>query len=112
MNVNDLLTVGHLHDFRKELTEMLQEMRPALASSMDRYLDTKEIAAYTNHHENTVRSWIKLGKKDRFGNIHKLEAEEFAPNNFRVLRSTLIAYGKIKDCVPVVGETTGKNKAA
>ena len=102
MTANDLLTVGHLQDFRKELTGMLEEMRPALANAMDRYLDIQEIAAFTNHCENTVRNWIKLGKKDRFGTIYKLEAEEFAPNQFRVLRSKLIQFGQIKDCIAVV----------
>ncbi|PSR56736.1 hypothetical protein AHMF7605_26190 [Adhaeribacter arboris] len=100
MTANDLLTVGHLNDFKLEIKGMLDGLKPVLANSQDRYLTIQEIIDFTGHSDKTVRSWIKEGKKDRFGKVYKLEAEQFSPSNYRVLRSTLIAFGKIKGCIP------------
>ncbi|MGV3588567.1 MAG: hypothetical protein ACO1OF_16295 [Adhaeribacter sp.] len=110
MTAQDLLTVGHLQEFKTQLTGLLEELRPALANANDRYLEVNEITEYTSHGRSTVLNWIKYGKRDRFGNIFKLEAEEFSPGQYRVLRSKLIDFGKIKDCVAVTPER--KNKAA
>jgi hypothetical protein len=99
-----LLTPDDLKEFKDQVIGLLNELRPALANAMDRYLTIEEIVEFTQTSDTTVRNWIKLGKKDRFGKVYKLEAEEFSPGQYRVLRSKLIAYGQIKGCVAVTRE--------
>ncbi|QNF33072.1 hypothetical protein HUW51_10145 [Adhaeribacter swui] len=108
MTPNDLLTVGDLNTLKTEIRGMLDELKPSLANAKDRYLNIQEIVEFTGHSDKTVRRWIKEGKKDRFGKVFKLEAEEFSPSNYRVLRSTLIAFGKIKGCIPAGPEGSSK----
>lgn len=108
----ELLTSADLDDLKEEIKSMFEELRPALVNSMDRYMKIAEIMEFTGHGDSTVRNWIKYGKRDRFGKIYKLEAEEFAPGEYRVLRSKLIEYGKIKDCAVVLPKRKEKRNAA
>lgn len=106
----EFLEKKDLEGFKDEILGMFDQLRPVLESSMDRYLKVSDITEFTGHSDTTVRNWIRYGKQDRFGNIYKLETEEFAPGDFRVLRSKLIEYGKIKECVAVL--PARKKKAA
>jgi predicted DNA-binding transcriptional regulator AlpA len=106
----ELLTPADLNGLKEEISSMFEQIRPVLVSSMDRYLKIAEIMEFTGHGDSTVRNWIKYGKRDRFGKVYKLEAEEFAPGEYRVLRSKLVEYGKIKDCAAILPER--KKKAA
>lgn len=99
-----LLTQDDLKEFKDQVIGLLNELRPALANAMDRYLTIEEVMEFTQTSRLTVTNWIKLGKKDRFGQVYKLEALEFAPGQYRVLRSKLIEYGQIKGCVAVTRE--------
>jgi hypothetical protein len=106
----ELLTPEDLKRFEDKVVGMFNELRPTLVNAMDRFLTIEEIKEFTGTKSDiTVRNWIQLGKKDRFGTVYKLEAMEFAPGQYRVLRSKLIAYGQIKGCVAVTRE---KRKAA
>ncbi|WP_161889283.1 hypothetical protein [Pontibacter russatus] len=108
----EILTPADLEGFKSEIFGRLEELRPVLENAMDRYLKIAEIIEFTGHGDSTIRNWIKYGKRDRFGKVYKLQAEEFAPGDYRVLRSKLIEYGKIKECAAVLPERKKKRKAA
>lgn len=108
----ELLTPADLENVKKDIFSKLDELLPVLSNAMDRYMKIAEIMEFTGHGDSTVRNWIKYGKRDRFGKVYKLEAEEFAPGEYRVLKSKLIEYGKIKECVAVLPARKPKKVAA
>ena len=109
--IEEILTTSDLQKFENKIVGLLEQLQPALKNAMDRWMSVNDVSEETGHSRLTVISWIRRGKRDRHGKIYRLEAEEFAPGHYRVLRSKLIEYGQIKDCVAVTPERKRKRAA-
>ena len=99
MTVNDLATAGFIDQWMRAVVARLDHLVPASAAVAPGEVvlySVQKLAAVLDVHPETVRAWVRTGKRGRSGQTIKLQAFRFTAEP-RIPWPALLAYERGED---------------
>jgi hypothetical protein len=98
MTVNDLATAGFIDQWMRAVVARLDQLVPAPAAGPGEVVlySVQKLAAVLDVHPETVRAWVRTGKRGRSGQPIKLQAFRFTAEP-RIPWPALLAYERGED---------------
>ena len=99
MTVNDLATAGFIDQWMRAVVARLDQLAPAPAGAGPGEVvlySVQKLAAVLDVHPETVRAWLRTGKRGRSGQTIKLQAFRFTAEP-RIPWPALLAYERGED---------------
>lgn len=98
MTVADLATAGFIDQWMRTVVARLDQLVPAPAAAPGEVVlySIQKLAAVLDVHPETVRAWVRTGKRGRDGQLIKLQAYRFTAEP-RIPWPALLAYERGED---------------
>jgi hypothetical protein len=98
MTAADLATSGFIDDWFRAILSRVEQLVPAPAPAEAEVVlySVQKLAAVLDVHADTVRAWLKTGRKGKFGRVVKLQAYRFT-SEVRIPWPALLAYERGED---------------
>jgi hypothetical protein len=98
MTAADLATAGFIDNWMRAVVARLDQLVPTPPPAAGKVVlySVHKLAAVVEVHPDTVRAWLKTGKKGKYGQIVKLRAFKFT-SEVRIPWPALLAYERGED---------------